>query len=156
MPLFHLKYGYLITPSIGGGVRGWWKREKVLSGDDLASKMEKFFLFFSTQSAYLESYNYVHTTLPLYVLTESERKSSLVRMRRKSPSLLIKDVLSTCCMEMRKQRKEEEASPPISSYSLASASSGKTIFGDFRGRDFYFFIWVEFGSYFFPAEIGLQ
>lgn len=65
---------------------------------------------------------YTQTFFALYVSPpkaseRAERKSSLVRMRRKSPSLLIKDVLG-CYMEMRKTgEKKKMQNPPILSYS---------------------------------------
>lgn len=83
--------------------------------------MEKL-LFFFLRKAHISKAIIMYSQLSSLCTPESERKSSLVRMRRKSPSLLIKDVL--CLPEMRKRRKEE--AKPTYVKLLAFASSKGT------------------------------
>lgn len=105
MPLFHLKYGYLITPQ---------HHQQRVEGKSLVrrrfsrEKMEKFFFFllfhllFSHKAHISKSYDYVQQRQLhcVWAMRWGEEKLACAHETKISTSLLIKDVLCSADIEL--------------------------------------------------------
>lgn len=117
MPLFHLKYGYLITPQ---------HHQQRVEGKSLVrrrfsrEKMEKFFFFllfhllFSHKAHISKSYDYVQQRQLhcVWAMRWGEEKLACAHETKISTSLLIKDVLCSADIELI-WRKRKKKNPPI-------------------------------------------